>query len=48
MEGVFAMIFLYGKGAIGGLYYLLDTTLFAWFSVACTSTLWQICLVGKK
>ncbi|RLO09597.1 hypothetical protein DYB28_014811 [Aphanomyces astaci] len=34
VDGVIAMAFLYAKGSIGGLFYLLDPTLFACYAIA--------------
>ncbi|RHZ24831.1 hypothetical protein DYB37_009363 [Aphanomyces astaci] len=38
VDGVIAMAFLYAKGSIGGLFYLLDPTLFACYAIAAVRT----------
>ncbi|OQR90923.1 hypothetical protein ACHHYP_05133 [Achlya hypogyna] len=38
IDAVISMVFLYGKGGVACLFYLLDTTLFAYYAVACLVT----------
>ncbi|ETW09966.1 hypothetical protein H310_00382 [Aphanomyces invadans] len=42
VDGATAMTFLYSKGAIGGLFYLLDTTLFACYTVAALAIFFAV------
>ncbi|OQS06016.1 hypothetical protein THRCLA_01918 [Thraustotheca clavata] len=38
LDAVISMVFLYGKGGVGCLFYMLDTTLFVYYVVACLVT----------